>query len=204
MTKSLAIGLFAGSFNPAHSGHLHLARTAFRALDLDRVWWMPTPQNPLKPHQPPYNQRAASILALDLPPRMELSHAERDLDTRYTIDTLRALRRCHPAHRFVLLMGADNLAQLPKWKDWQAIFATVPIAVVSRPGPQALRARLGRAARQFAHARVPESAARTLAQTPPPAWVFLTAPLNAESSSRIRAATSALEPRLDRNTGARP
>ena len=204
MTKSLTIGLFAGSFDPAHSGHLHLARTALRALALDHVWWMPTPQNPLKADQPPYEQRAASVAALGLPPRMELSHAERDLNTRYTIDTLRALRRRHPVHRFVLLMGADNLAQLPRWKDWQAIFATVPIAIISRPGPDALKARLGRAARQFAHARLPESAARILAHTPPPAWTFLTAPLNAESSSRIRAATSALEPRSDRHTGARP
>jgi len=190
--KGLSIGLFAGSFNPAHSGHLHLASTAMRALDLDRVWWMPTPQNPLKPAQPPYEQRAATIAALGLPPRMEVSHFERDCGTRYTIDTLLALRRRYCAHRFVLLIGADNLAQIPRWRDWQAIFATVPVAVISRPGSAALKARLGRAARHFSQSRLPETAAATLPFASPPAWTFLTAPHNAESSSRIRAATSAL------------
>ena len=186
----LAVGLFGGSFNPAHDGHLHLATTAKTALGLDRVWWMPSPQNPLKAAQPPYDERARTIGALGLPPGMSVSHAERDLGTQYTIDTVRALKRRLPRTRFVYLIGADNLGQLPLWKDWQGLLAEVPICVISRPGPDALRARLGRVARQFAAYRLPEGAARRLKDADPPAWVFLTSPHNSQSSSKIRAATA--------------
>ena len=191
----LSVGLFGGSFNPAHGGHLHLATTAMRALDLDRVWWMPSPQNPLKPEQPSWESRAATVQALALPPRHKLSDVEVRLGTQYTIDTLRALRKRYCTTRFVFLMGADNFAQLPRWKEWQDILQTVPVAVISRPGGKAIRARLGRAARQFSRYRVPESAAHTLKDHCPPAWTFLTAPHNAESSSRIRAETDALKGR---------
>lgn len=188
--RGLAVGLFPGSFDPAHRGHRHLADTALRRLALDQVWWIPSPQNPLKSDQSPYAERAASVRALRLPPRMRVTHVERDLDTRYTVDTIRSLRKRFPRTRFVLLLGADNLAQLPLWKDWKRLLRLVPLAVVSRPGEEMLRARTGRVARQFARHRLLESAARTLKNRPPPAWVFITSPLDGESSSRIRAETA--------------
>ena len=186
---SLSVGLFGGSFNPAHEGHLHVALTAQRACRLDRVWWMPSPQNPLKPIQPSWASRAETVDRLGLPFGHDVSDIEVQLGTQFTIDTLRALRRRKPTTRFVFIMGADNLAQFPRWKDWQVILATVPICIISRPGA-GVRARLGRVARQYARYRLQESAAPILKFSAPPAWVFLTTPHHKASSSAIRAATA--------------
>lgn len=180
------IGIFTGSFNPAHAGHLHVAQTALTACQLNRVWWMVSPQNPLKPAQPSYDARVASVEALNLPPAMIISHFERDIGTQYSVDTLSALMARYPETDFVFLMGADNLAQLPRWKDWQRLVRTMPICVIARPGKDALRARLSRMPRQFAQARLPESDAKILPVMPAPVWTFLTAPLNTLSSTQIR------------------
>ena len=187
------IGLFGGSFDPAHAGHLHAATTARRACRLDRVWWMPSPQNPLKPAQPAWRDRADTVRELGLPPGHRVSDIEREYGTTYTIDLLRRLRIRRPATRFVFIMGADNFAQLPQWREWRAIVETVPICVVARPGPASLKARLGPAARLYATARVPEVCAQSLPSLPPPAWTFLTAPLNALSSTALRATMARAE-----------
>jgi nicotinate-nucleotide adenylyltransferase len=182
------IGLLGGSFNPAHDGHLHISRLALRRLQLDEVWWLVSPQNPLKPSagMAPFVERlaaSASIAAAER--RIRVSDIEAGLGSSYTADTLRALHRRFPRTRFVWLMGGDNLAQLPYWKRWQDIFSTVPIAVFDRPGT-ALRALAGKAAHRFARARVPLSAARRLALTTPPAWVFFHTRLDPRSATRIR------------------
>lgn len=185
----LSIGLFGGSFDPAHAGHLHVAATGLKVLELDKIWWMVAPQNPLKPTQPSYESRVETVKALDLPPRMHISHMERDFGTRYTIDTLKRARRHWPDTHFVFLMGADNFTQLPLWRRWEDIMKTVPIAVIARPdkGQTAIRARLGLAARRYRDYRIPEDQAHTLKHAPAPAWTFLTTPLNKLSSSAIRA-----------------
>ncbi len=185
----LSIGLFGGSFNPAHEGHMHVALTGLNTLDLDRIWWMVSPQNPLKPQQPSYKSRTETVQALNLPPRMEISTIEHDFQTRYTIDTLRRAAQAYPQTRFVFLMGADNFLQLPKWKDWKNIMRLARVAVISRPGADnsAIRARLGQAARLYANARVPEALAHTLKDRAAPAWTYLTPPVNTLSSSAIRA-----------------
>ena len=199
MNDRRAIGLFGGSFNPAHSGHLHVATCGLQRLGLDQIWWMVSLQNPLKPTQPPYEQRVQSVKDLPLPPRMKISHMERDFRTLYTIDTLRRAKKCWPRHNFVFLMGADNLRQLPKWKGWREIIETVPIAVIARM-PQnsindtrsctsgALKARLSQAARTYDYARIPAAEAHTLAWRRAPAWCYLTPPLNPLSSSALRRA----------------
>ncbi len=190
MDGGLSIGLFGGSFNPAHSGHLHVAERGLQQLDLDRIWWMVSPQNPLKPTQPPYEDRVQSVKALGLPPRMEISHMEVEFGTRYTAATLKRAKIRWPQHRFVFMMGTDNLAQLPQWKDWRYIMETVPIAVIARPGQspsETLRARLSLAARAYGNARVPEFQSHILAWCAPPAWTYITTPFNALSSSAIRA-----------------
>lgn len=188
--EGLSIGLFGGSFNPAHSGHMHLASTALRALNLDQIWWMVSPQNPLKPKQPSYTSRVKTVEALGLPYAMKISHMETRFGTQYTVDTLTKARQTWPRTNFVFLMGADNLLQLPKWKNWQKIMATMPIAVIARPGKNnsAVKSRLGKIAQIYRKDRLPESQADILKYLAAPAWVYLTPPMNPQSSSAIRAA----------------
>ncbi len=188
-SRSQAIGLFGGSFNPAHTGHLHVANCGLQRLGLSQIWWMVSPGNPLKTDQPPYEERVASVRALGLPPRMRISHMERDFGTKYTVDTLRQAKEHWPRASFVFLMGADNLRQLPQWKGWREIMESVPIAVIARSNAQtsdSLKARLSQAARMYDNARIPECQAHTLAWHQAPAWVYLTAPLNRLSSTVLR------------------
>lgn len=182
------IGLLGGSFNPAHGGHLHISRLALSRLELDEVWWLVSPQNPLKPAagMMSFAQRleAAGVAAAD--PRIRVSDIEARLGSIYTADTLKLLRRRFPRTRFVWLMGGDNLVQMPHWKRWPDIFRTAPIAIFDRPGT-ALSALAGIAARRFARKRIPLAAARRLALMPPPVWVFFHTKLDPRSATRIRA-----------------
>ena len=188
LEPGMRVGLFGGSFNPAHDGHAHVAETALMRLGLDRVIWLVSPQNPLKSarHMAPLEKRLESASRFARGPSMIVSDAEDRLGTRYSIDTLRALRARWPRVRFVWIMGADNLASFHRWRGWPEILGSVPVAVVARPGAL-LQGRLAPAARRFAGARLPEAAARVLPQTPPPAWIYLNAPLNEASSTHIRA-----------------
>jgi nicotinate-nucleotide adenylyltransferase len=129
-------GLLGGSFNPAHDGHRRISLFALEALGLDEVWWLVSPGNPLKDsdEMAPIGARARSAQALARRAPIRVTAIERELGTRFTIDTLRKLKRRFPGRRFVWLMGADNLAQLHRWKDWRKIAREMPIAVVNRPG----------------------------------------------------------------------
>jgi len=129
-------GLLGGSFNPAHGAHRAISLFARDALGLDEVWWLVSPGNPLKPNagMAPLAARVRSAQAEARRAPIRVTAIERELGTRYTIDTLRALRRRYPRRRFVWLMGADNLAQFHRWKDWRAIAREMPIAVIARPG----------------------------------------------------------------------
>jgi len=182
------IGLLGGSFNPAHRGHLEISRSALERLGLDQVWWLVSPQNPLKPERgmAPLGQRLTGAQRLARDPRIRASALESALGTTYTADTVTAIARRFPRCRFVWLMGADNLVQISKWKDWEIIFRTLPVAVFDRPS-YSLRALAATAARRFAGQRLPEAAARGLAERTPPAWVFVHQRLNPQSSTRIRA-----------------
>ena len=184
------IGLLGGSFNPAHAGHLEISRAALGRLGLDRVWWLVSPQNPLKPlsDMAPLAPRLAGARAQARDSRILALALESALGSAYTADTVTLLVRRFPHCRFVWLMGADNLIQVSDWKDWETIFRTIAVAVFDRPS-YSLRALAATAARRFAHRRLPESAARGLAQRTPPAWVFIHQRLSPESSTRIRAAT---------------
>ncbi len=130
------IGLLGGSFNPAHGGHRRISLFALRALRLDEVWWLVSPGNPLKPDagMAPLGARMHSAVAQARRAPIRVTAIERQLGTRYTVDTLRALRRRYPGREFVWLMGADNLAQFHRWRDWRGIARTMPIAVIARPG----------------------------------------------------------------------
>ncbi len=183
------VGLLGGSFNPAHAGHRHIAELALRRLRLDQVWLLVSPGNPLKRdhRMMPLAKRLASARAIADGRRIVATAIEAALHTRYTVDTLRALRRHFPRIRFVWLMGADNLVQLPRWRGWLEIVHTTPFAVLPRP-TYTHRALAGQAAHRLRAARRPASLAPALADMTPPAWVFLPAPLHAASATAIRAA----------------
>ena len=174
-----------GSFDPAHSGHAHVIATAQRALNLDRVWVLVSPGNPLKKTQTALVDRLAATQRRLGNRRTIVSDLESRLGTRYTIHLLRRLKRLAPHARFVWIMGADNLRDFHRWRDWRHIANLVPIVVVSRPGANP-KAGLSRFAQQFAQYRLPQAAASTLSRHTPPAWVYLTAPLDPISSTDLR------------------
>jgi nicotinate-nucleotide adenylyltransferase len=136
MADGLAIGLLGGSFNPAHEGHRYISLVAMKRLGLDYVWWLVSPQNPLKAAagMAPREERLGLARTIANHPRIVVSDLEAALGTRYTIDTVIALKRRFPQVRFVWLMGSDNLDGFHRWKRWQDIARAVPIAVVQRPG----------------------------------------------------------------------
>lgn len=185
--RGLAIGLFGGSFNPAHAGHLMVAETALRRLRLDAVWFIVARGNPLKSDHGDFGKRFASASQLARSPRLHVSDMEERLGLTYSIDTIRKLQSSAPDARFVWIMGADNLHGFHRWKDWQDIAARLPVAVIARPG-----ARISRSsafARKFARARIPEALAPTLARRAAPAWVYLRVRENSVSSTALRADT---------------
>jgi nicotinate-nucleotide adenylyltransferase len=180
----MRVGLFGGSFNPAHAGHAHVAETARKALGLDRIVWLVTPQNPLKSEHVSLRQRRRSARAR-VRGAAVVSDIERALGSRYTVDTVRLMKARFPRVRFVWVMGADSLADLHRWRDWVGLMGEVPLAVVARPGAS-LAALASPAARRFASARLPMGAGRRLASAKPPAWIYLTGPWNYASSTALR------------------
>jgi nicotinate-nucleotide adenylyltransferase len=181
-----AIGLLGGSFNPPHGGHLLASHLALTRLGLSRVWWLATPGNPLKSSADlaALRERIAAAQALTRDSRIAVTGFESEIGSRYTADTLRFLKRRAGA-RFVWIMGADNLAQFHRWREWREIAAMVPILVVDRPGASfaALSSRAGQA---LARWRRPESDAKRLAFLDTPAWIFLHGPRSSESSTALR------------------
>lgn len=183
------IGLLGGSFNPAHGGHRFISLEAAKRLRLDCVWWLVSPQNPLKARRgmaPLETRLATAREVIAGHPRLRATYVESVLGTFYTRDTLAALRQRFPGVRFVWLMGADNLQQIDRWAGWMQIFHTVPVAVFDRSS-YSQSAWAAKAARRFSWARLAESEAPRLAESKPPAWVFLHQPRDPRSATEIRA-----------------
>ena len=181
------IGLLGGSFDPAHEGHAHITREALKRFDLDEVWWLVSPGNPLKARGPAaLAQRMAHANDLMQHPRVRITDLETRLGTRYTYATLVQLMARYPGVRFVWLMGADNLASFHRWDNWRQIMALVPIAVMARPG-QRISARMSPAAQVFRRYKLRAREAMRITQTRPPAWVFVNVPMTDISSTSIRA-----------------
>ena len=191
----MRVGLLGGSFNPAHDGHRQVAAQARRHLRLDQVWLLVSPGNVLKPRagMAPFADRLAGARALADGRRVLATGIEAALGTRYSIDTLRRLRRRFPRVAFVWVMGADILQQLPRWRRWRELVAQVPFVVLPRPGYTA-RALAGPAARRLHAARRSAGAAPRLAEEAPPAWTLLAVPLHPASASAIRAARKGAVP----------
>ena len=187
MYPGQTIGLLGGSFDPPHLGHLHITREALKQFNLDAVWWLVSPGNPLKKCAPaPLADRVRSARALVSHPNVFVTDIEARLGTRYTAQTLVALKSKYPKIRFVWLMGADNLAQLHCWQTWRTIMETVPIGVLARPGNR-ISARTSKAALTYRHARIKASNRHLMARMAAPAWCYVNIPLTAASSSAIRA-----------------
>ncbi len=187
------IGILGGSFNPPHAGHRAITTEALKRLQLSKVWWMVSPQNPLK--DPSETASLADRLnqaeACSMHPHIEVTAVETGLGTRYTVDTIRLLKQGHPGVRFVWLMGADNLASIHHWQEWRRLFEMVPIAVLDRPDA-GLRALASPAARRYEACRIDASDAAGLALCAPPAWCFLHIPLHFENSTSLRRQNSGL------------
>ncbi len=185
----MRIGLFGGSFDPPHAGHVQVSLVALRALKLDQVWWLVSPQTPLKAHSPTdgLSQRIAAARMLAIDPRIRVTGVEATLGTTYTAETIARLKPRLRGVHLVWMMGADNLATFHRWRDWQGIAAMVPIAIFNRPGT-AFAALASPAARTLARYRREPRDAATLPGSRPPAWVFLPSPHVAISSTELRAA----------------
>ena len=186
------VGLLGGSFNPAHDGHLHISQEALKRLRLHEVWWLVSPQNPLKDRDgmAPLADRMASAKAVSAcDRRIRPTDIEVDLGTTYTAQTLAKLIRHHPNLQFVWLMGSDNLIQIPHWRDWNKIFMLVPIAVFTRPTYDS-RALSGKAAQRYRRCRLPLQAVGRLARSRPPVWSFVSFRRHPASATAIRGGES--------------
>jgi nicotinate-nucleotide adenylyltransferase len=186
-SAGMRIGLLGGSFNPPHDAHRQISLFAMKRLQLDRIWWLVSPGNPLKDTSalPTLDQRVEAAEKIAHHPRIDVSCLESVIGTRYTYDTVSFLRRRCSGVRFVWLMGADNLAQFNHWENWRRIAGLMPIAVIDRP-PDSFRALSSVAAKTLAPYRIDEQDAGTLANRPAPAWVFLTGLKSDLSSTRLR------------------
>ena len=183
------IGLLGGSFNPAHAGHRALSLHALRALGLDEIWWLVSPGNPLKAEardMAPYAARLASAEWMARRARIRVSDFEQKAGTRFTIDTVRELKRLYSQHRFLWLLGSDNLPNFHFWRDWRGLAREVPIAVIRRPGydSAAHAARAMGWLRRFVH---PSSQAKKWTDWSAPAIIFLRLPPDPTSATAIRA-----------------
>ena len=186
LERGMTVGLFGGSFNPAHEGHRHVAETARQTLGLDKIIWLVSPQNPLKSKSEtaPLAERIAQLRPFT-GPKDVISDFETRIHATYTLDTLRALKARYPGVHFVWIMGGDSLAGFHKWRGWVQLMHMVPIAVVSRPGAL-MKARFSPATLRFARYKVDERAAQTLPYRHAPAWAYIKGPLHGHSSTALR------------------
>jgi len=179
--------LLGGSFDPPHSGHMHISKWAIKEFSLDRIWWLVSPGNPLKKDAPAdLDRRLTACNKLVNHPKVIVTDLERVFNTRYTAQTLTSLKSQYRGVRFVWLMGADNLAEFHKWDRWQDIMHMLPVGVMARPNQQ-LAANCSPAARIFRESRLSAQSSNALPFKEAPSWSLLTGPMDDESSSKIRA-----------------
>jgi nicotinate-nucleotide adenylyltransferase len=181
------VGLLGGSFNPAHEGHVHISREAKKRLGLHDVWWLVSPQNPLKPARgmAGHAQRLAGALKITRGSGIVVSDLESRVHLTRTAQVVRLLTARYPRLSFVWLMGADNLEQIPRWGRWTQIFRTLRVAVLDR-SPYSYRALAGAAAIRFRRFRKPRG--RDIFSADPIAWSYLAIRRHDASGTAIRAA----------------
>lgn len=186
--RPLRIGIFGGSFNPAHSGHGHIADLAVRHLRLDELWWLVSPQNPLKTEtgMAPYDERFQSALTMARQCRaarqMRVSGLEASLGTNQSAHTLGMIRQRAPRAKLAWIMGADNLIGFHRWYRPESIAAISAITVINRPGCRS--AALAGIGAKLAGRRL--SPRRLQQGLRPRHWCFIQGPLNHLSATAIR------------------
>lgn len=186
VARGQRIGLLGGSFDPPHAGHVHITKEALKRFDLDQIWWLVSPGNPLKDRGPAkLARRMAAAREIMDHPRVHICDFESHVGTRYTAETLAVLQDTCLQARFVWLMGADNLAQFHRWKDWQDIMARVPVGVLARPGDR-IEARTAKAAQVFRRAQLHPRNSRALSRQDAPVWAFVNVPMQDISSTQLR------------------
>lgn len=188
----MRVGLFGGSFNPVHEGHRLVAIQCLKRLQLDAIWVLVSPGNPLKDHSElaPLSARIAAVREMMAHPRIEVTGFEARHGFTYSFETLSYLNQACESAKLVWIMGGDSLRDFDRWERWEDIAKMVPIAVYARPGAS-YRATFSKAATALKAFRIPEEEAETLAGREPPAWVYLRGVMSAQSSTAIRAAVRA-------------
>lgn len=186
-TSGMKIGLFGGSFNPPHAGHRLVSQQVLKRLNLDAVWWLVTPGNPLKDHNAlaPLQDRVNAAREIITLPNVHVTGFEAAHGFRYTHDTLQFLTQTMPDRNFVWIMGADSLASFHKWDRWRDIADMIPMAVYARPGSSRTAIHSSAASTLKRH-RFDDADAQMLPYAKKPAWVFLKGLMSALSSSQIR------------------
>ncbi len=181
------IGILGGSFNPAHEGHLSISKIALQRLNLDEVWWIISPRNPLKKYDILYDfeDRVSSAEKVIDTNHISISKLEKNAQIKYTIGTVEYLNTRYVGTKFVWIMGADNLKDFHRWREWDKLALTVPIAIIDRPS-SSLDVTSSLFANKYRKYRVDEADAQNLADKKKPAWVFLHSKLNDQSSSQLR------------------
>jgi nicotinate-nucleotide adenylyltransferase len=181
------IGILGGSFNPAHEGHLSISKIALQRLNLDVVWWIISPRNPLKKYDILYDfeERVSSAEKVIDTNHISISKLEKNAQIKYTIGTVEYLNTRYVGTKFVWIMGADNLKNFHRWREWDKLALTVPIAIIDRPS-SSLDVTSSLFANKYRKYRVDEADAQNLADKKKPAWVFLHSKLNDQSSSQLR------------------
>ena len=181
------IGILGGSFNPAHEGHLSISKIALQRLNLDAVWWIISPRNPLKKYDILYDfeERVSSAEKVIDTNHISISKLEKNAQIKYTIGTVEYLNTRYVGTKFVWIMGADNLKDFHRWREWDKLALTVPIAIIDRPS-SSLDVTSSLFANKYRKYRVDEADAQNLADKKRPAWVFLHSKLNDQSSSQLR------------------
>ncbi|GAA6206837.1 nicotinate-nucleotide adenylyltransferase [Cognatishimia sp. WU-CL00825] len=186
LRPGMTVGLLGGSFDPPHLGHVHITKEALKRFDLDHILWLVSPGNPLKSKGPAaISRRMKAAQDLMDHPRVTVSDFEARAGTRYTAETIQKLIQAYPGVNFVWLMGADNLAQFHKWKDWRKIMDLTPVGVLARPGDR-IAARAGKAADVYRDFRIKGRHSRLLGSAQAPAWSFVNVPMVNLSSTQLR------------------
>lgn len=183
---SRIVGLLGGSFDPPHSGHVHISNLALRLLDLDEIWWLISPGNPLKVAKPAsYNQRYEKAQTLIRNPKIKVSEFEYLYGITHSCETILKLKQKYSNHCFIWLMGSDNLVQISQWKEWRWIFENITIVVLSRAGFD-IPGLASRAAKTYSKYYLPSCNSNHIVFQEPPAWTLIKTPIKDISSTKFR------------------
>ncbi|MHC5307675.1 nicotinate-nucleotide adenylyltransferase [Bartonella sp. LJL80] len=181
------VGLFGGSFNPPHDGHLMVAKTATKRLHLDQLWWMVTPGNPLKDHSNLASLEERMLMSRQLvdDPRIKITGFEQTIQIRQSVATIAHIIARNNGVRFVWVMGGDSLASFHHWHQWRDIAQMIPIAIIDRPSAR-MSPLSSQMAQTYSRFRIDETDAAALPFMSPPAWVYIHGRLSTASSTVLR------------------